>query len=286
MYTDIYGLSCVENHILAIMNEQKQNIALTYFDCALPFEELFFHISTKHITQAYFNFLPRIQDILKNNCIISLERYESDTTDMLIHDIESCDCSEAILMKVTPEYTKTTLHARGLRPDHYVYINNTLDLFTIFNDIPATIHRVEPKELHRIWGGDWLKLKINRALDISDAISFWNQRKYKPENHTNNTSSEPNITNVHDFSQNLQNTVGIYKILRKRLVRYYGMYVNCDSIKEMIPDIDKQYALIEYHMRKQKDDISKFLSIYHNLCHTENDIMSTLGESIRRSYCV
>jgi hypothetical protein len=44
MINTLYGLSCLENHTLAILHERGMDIRPLYRDCAMPMKELFFFL--------------------------------------------------------------------------------------------------------------------------------------------------------------------------------------------------------------------------------------------------
>ena len=70
MFEDIYGLSCIENQVLAILKERNQKIALTYSDSAMPVHEIFKIIVRHGVRQENFSHLRRVHDLLKELGVI------------------------------------------------------------------------------------------------------------------------------------------------------------------------------------------------------------------------
>lgn len=280
MFEDIYGLSCIENQVLSILKERNQKIALTYSDSAMPVHEIFKIIVRHGVRQENFSHLRRVHDLLKELGVISFSMKRTNSIDELIHEISACGSNEYVLMRVSVDFTRNVLHARGLRSDHFVRISLSSDgAFVVINDIPELSVRVGREQLARIFKNYYIKIKVLRELTDIDAHRLWEQRKYKPES-LNLTRYNPGCSSV-GIGERIRDLAGINKILKHRMAEYYGIYTDTSFIRRVLPEIDKLYAVAEYYVLKKNAAPEKWESILKYLYESDEKIFSELGERLR-----
>lgn len=276
MYSDIYGFSCIENQVLAILNERKQKIELTYHDCAVPIHELYSIMVNQGTKQENFNYIQRVQDILRELGVISFIMENSGSIDDLIDEIKACNENEYILIRVKPEFTIGTLHARGFRSDHYVLVKPSEIGFDIYNDIPACIVSVDRKQLSKAYNGSYIKLCVLKELDVQDANKLWETRRYKPECWTIVAYDETDIGNIDEIGIKLRNLAGVNKTLKRRMAQYYGIYTDTKFIYQRLAELDRLYASAEYYVLKRNTQTEKWLSILNTLYSIDTEIFTQL----------
>jgi len=282
MYENIYGLSCVENHILVILKNRGMNIAPLYNNCAMPLKEIFYYMVLMGEKPEYFSRIPRIQEILKSLGIINLELIRQDSLQSVCNEIRSCKENEFILMKVTSAFTTEVLHARGLRDDHFVIVNAIGSDFTIQNDIPEMTIVLTAEQMTKAYGGDCLKMTVKRELTNIDENSLWESQIFVPENHMAFYFNKKDFTDVSNLGVKLRDMTGIYKTLRKRMAIYYNIYVDTKFIDDAMPTIEKYYALIEYYNLKNIA-LDRYCLLLNELNKTEINIITELKYKLDNS---
>ena len=65
MFEGLYGLSCVENQVLAFLRQQEVDVAPLYYNSAVPLKELFFFMVIQGMSPVRFDRVGRIQDDLR-----------------------------------------------------------------------------------------------------------------------------------------------------------------------------------------------------------------------------
>ena len=76
MFEGLYGLSCVENQVLAFLRQQRVEVAPLYYNSAVPLKELFFFLVIQGIRPVYFDRVRRIQDDLRAVSYTHLDVYK------------------------------------------------------------------------------------------------------------------------------------------------------------------------------------------------------------------
>ncbi len=279
MFENIYGLSCVENQVLAILRERGNEIAHLYHNSAIPLKELFFFIVIKGDKPEYFYRIPRIQQVLGELGVMELTFQKDKPIQAVRNKIRRCRDNEYILLRVTPEFTRTALHARGLRNDHYVRAVPCGEDFIVYNDIPDTAVSVNARTLGRIYAGDCLLLTIKKNLQEEMTEYLWKQRLYKAEKHIPFYFNENDFAGVENAATHFRDMIGVYKTMRYRLAAYYGLYLDTAFISKAMPMIERHYAMAEYlHLRGAP--ISKLFSLLESLNYQDEELFQLLSEKL------
>lgn len=279
-YDKIFGLSCIENHVLAILRQRGEEIEYAYYNCAVPLGNLYTHLVLDGVKQEYFNLIERIQDALKNLGIIELTR----VIPMQFADVKRAVCAcrenEYILIRVTLHFTKSILMARGFREDHFVYVRPCGNDFEVFNDIPERVTMLTGKQLAEVYDGEYFHLSVKRKLNGEDINLLWNLRSFKPEEFRRHNIGADNFDNVKDIGVRLRNLTGVYKTLRYRMAEYYGKYVDTRFIQEAMPPIEKIYAMFEYYNLKPGTPLDKYMYLFQSLYDLDTDLMIRLKKEM------
>lgn len=280
MYEKIFGLSCIENHVLAILKQRDEKIEYAYYNCAVPIRELYTNLVSHGIKQEYFDLLERIQDVLKNLDIIELVKKKVIRFDEVKRAICECKENEYILVRVLPHFTQTSLLARGFREDHFVYAKVRGKDFEIFNDIPERVILLTASQFKECFDGEYFYLSVKRKFNNEDMIQLWDARKFRPEEF----SKQNILINSFDFNESigtrLRNLVGVYKILRYRMIDYYGQYVDTEFIREAMPQIEKIYAMFEYYNLKSRIPMDKYSNLFCKLYDMDVALMMELNKEM------
>ncbi len=128
MYKNLYGLSCIENQVLAILRQRGEPIEYLYSDAYVPLKILYTRFVKEGASPYYFDQVERIQDVLKTMRIISLEKKHVTCIRQLSDDIRS---GVIILIRVKPDFNRAVLFSRGSRNDHFVRVKASGDGFLV-----------------------------------------------------------------------------------------------------------------------------------------------------------
>lgn len=279
MFDNLYGLSCIENHALAVLREYGTDIRPLYRDCAIPMKVLFDSLVYQGESREYFDRIIRVQDLAKELGIITMKLYRRGFHE-LITDINGENEYEYVFMRVTNEFTKTQLHARGLRDDHYVRVMPDNNDFKIISDIPEITLALTKDELATAYDGDYFKLCVNRDISDNDCEHIHENRVFKAENHEEFKLDIVDFNSIPEVGIRIRNMTGVYKVLRLRVVDYYRQYADTEFIKNRMPEVEKYFSLFEYFNIKKVTDIEKYFEVFCKINQLENEIMGELKQKL------
>lgn len=249
------------------------DISPLYNNCALPLSEIYYFSVIMGKKQEYFDRMPRIQESLKKLGVIKLILKRQPNLKSVRNAIRSCRENEYILLKVTPEFSKNILYARGFRDDHYVLVKANSSNFEILNDIPERMTIVTARQLSKVYGGDYFMLTVARELTNIDVNYLWENREFKPENQKPFYFNDKDFNGIFNLGERLRNMTGIYKILRHRMAIYYNIYVGTGFINEVLPIIEKYYSIFEYYNLKKNITFDKYYCVLCELNNIEINII-------------
>ena len=276
MFEGLYGLSCVENQVLAFLRQQRVEVAPLYYNSAVPLKELFFFLVIQGIRPVYFDRVRRIQDDLRERGILAFEKRD-ETLSFWLDRADDGSGPEASLILVTPAFTAETLMARGFRGDHYVRLLRRNRDWVIQNDIPDREVVLPLEELEKAYAGSGFCIRLCREPDRDDVRFFWSSRTFKPENHTAFWFYEQDLDGVPDVGIRLRDMTGIYKQLRYRTAAYYETHgLNTTFIWKKGAEMERIYALAEYYNLKRSIPPSQFFSLLNEIARMDNALMSEL----------
>lgn len=276
MFEGLYGLSCVENQVLAFLRQQGIEVAPLYYNSTVPLKELFFFMVIQGMRPAYFDRVKRIQDDLKERGVLAFEKRKQALT-VWLEALKEQTKTEAVLILVSPEFTKHVLMARGFRDDHYVRLFWAEGNWVIANDIPDKTMTLTAGELQNAYAGEGFSFRLCRPLTREDRRQYWNSRLFKPENHTPFWFYEQDLDGVSDVGSRLRDMVGIYKQLRCRTVAYYENWgFDMAFMRDRQPEIERLYALSEYYHLKRGIPPSQFYGLLQELARIDNALMTEL----------
>lgn len=284
MYENIHGLSCIENHVLALMRQNGEQIEHLYNDSAIPAINIYNSVVINDIKQEYFNNLKRVQNTLKDLNVISFTKKAVPCINELYSNIRECSNNEYILARVTPEFSRRVLKARALRSDHFVLIKIVDSDFIVFNDIPECVLRIPITNFDEAFDKEFFKLSILRKLNSTDFNNLWETRLYKPENCNETSIAFQNFYDIDNIGIKLRDLAGVCKILRRRMMEYYNLYIDAEFIKETIQSWDKAYTLFEYYNIKKNQSLKDYYLLLYSVAKIDNQAIEILKKKVDKYY--
>lgn len=273
MYENVYGFSCVENQVLAQLKSSGMDISALYRVLDIDFESLFYEMMVKGTKPEYFSLIPKIQDVLKNAGVISLERKEAAGIDEIIMTLN--EGIFKVFIKINPDFVRKRLYARGLREDHYVYIEKTGDNFTLYNDLPETTATVSFSELCDIYTGSYFAFKRLRNLTENDILSI--QSKMQTDCSRVKFPVQAEFLNeISDIGLKFRNLMWIYKILVYRFTECNSKKIAKKKIRESRDYAENIFALSEYLHLKKSNDIAKYCELINEVYKSDRILRNSL----------
>lgn len=272
-YQQALGLSCIENHVLAILAAQQLPFAACYTGINLSLHALWDAAVEQHTAYADFNGVPRVQDVLKDAGCIFLKRH---TGGDIVKVIESAAADMYLLLQVTPAYAKQTLRSRGWRADHYVLAKQEVQQIRLFNDIPAVEETVSKTALKKIYGGTWFTLYLdkNKLHDWLAGLPFVPVKAL--------ASTVPFLNLKSEDMPYFRDMVGLYRILKRRQRQYYAAYFNTEFLDEEIKQLDMIYLQIEFSILKKEINQDTLQAFIETLQACEAAIQIKLNQEIKQ----
>lgn len=282
MYKSIYGYSCIENHILALLRKNKVDIADLYINSLIPISKIYKKIFIDEELQEYFSGTAKIQDNLKEIKAISLKLHKQDNIHSLLTKIKSCSKNQFVFVRIKPKFAKQKLFTQGLRNDHYVIISYYNNNFTLYNDIPYKEKLITYKEIEALYANMYFNFEF---LNLNNIYNF---KFTKVEDKlkglaVNFNISEKDFLEIKDIGIKLRNFIGVLKLNRYRLNEIFHKHFNdnLNSITKYLEFLEKQYALATYYNLKKNKNNYIYYKIFQSVINLEsktiNDLFSTLS---------
>lgn len=280
MFENIYGLSCVENQVLALMRQAGYDISPLYHNGAVPLKALFEYLVVRGESPYHFTIMPRIQEELKKRGLVEMCLKRIPFPERVYEELRMGRAQEYILMRVTPEFTRRHLHARNMRTDHFVYTKICGENLLLQNDIPESIVSFPADRIAEIYDGEYIRLQLHGEKKIAVG-QLWETRLYKAEEYIPFRFQKQDIEAVDDVAVRLGHAARIYKIMCCRMAAYYGAYVDTSFIQNAVPTIEQIYLQMEYYQLKKQVTVQRFFTLLSRLNDCESQLMTRLKDLLQ-----
>ena len=242
-YQNILGLTCVENHVLAYLRAQGFDIRDCYVGSDIKFANLClqFMSDTENL---HTNSIPRLQERLKEDSIISLKRYKDTTFEMLIN--ATSGDSDTILVRIDKDFAVTKFGARGWRDDHFAALQRDDNVFRLINDAPPAECVVCKGELRDIYQNDYFILGFLRHYTQDERLGMY--QTY--EGNVQSQSNMPDFT-ADNAAISFRDALQVYKTLQYRAKAYESLFADTPD-QTKLQELNKIVMQVEYaRLRKQ-----------------------------------
>lgn len=280
MFERIYGISCVENHVLAQLNQCGMDVSMLYYDSAITLHALYRSLVEDDVRPEYFDLLPRSQDTLKELGVIHLELIRDSDAEHVWHRAYTLTDNDHMLLRTAPDFVQRTLLARGFRPDHYVLAGRSGEQMELINDIPERTVRVSKEVFESCYAKDYFHLTVCRRLDTVDRERLWNNRTYRLDDLEPFRFDVDALRNMDHYGVRLRNLAGMCKLFRYRLAEYYRYFVPTDFIYDIIPLYQKYYATLEYYNLKKNVSMDCYAALLGDMIQTDYRLLKELKRRI------
>lgn len=240
MYKNIYGLTCIENHVLALLKKSGEEEQYFYFNSFVNTLELYTDIVTKQQSFYHYQGIEKIQNFCKIKGLISLQKYINNT-------LQIPDGSSTIFIRVTDDFNKNTLHSRAFRQDHFVIVQPYKEsLYTVINDIPSTKLLMTKKEITNVYDGEYFTFDILRKLSSSEKSKIFEAGVDNIRNHIVSYSPLA-IADYVISAEHLKDFIFLLRQLRKRNVAFLNIKFNSELFILLLDEYERLFTQCQYY---------------------------------------
>lgn len=261
MYKNIYGLTCIENHVLALLKKSGEEEQYFYFNSFVNTLELYTDIVTKQQSFYHYQGIEKIQNFCKIKGLISLQKYINNT-------LQIPDGSSTIFIRVTDDFNKNTLHSRAFRQDHFVIVQPYKEsLYTVINDIPSTKLLMTKKEITNVYDGEYFTFDILRKLSSSEKSKIFEAGVDNIRNHIVSYSPLPIADHVIS-AKHLKDFIFLLRQLRKRNVVFLNIKFNSELFKLLLDEYERLFTQCQYYYMRgvlTENNIDLLISKLNNI---------------------
>ena len=251
-FNNTYGLSCVENILLYILNANKVATPLLYFSSFLTIAEIEKSmISTA--TYAAFDGVKRLQDVAVEEKIIDMQFMDG-------RNLEGVGDSLYCCAMIDPAFIQDKYNTKLWRSDHYILISPSCTQgYDYINDYPRDIKHVSILEFERYYSGKAILIKLCDEQPSNDPTVYISRmtETLKPDDPSYSISCTDVLI--------LRDIIGILRILRKRLFALFSLKYDLKFMTSYLNYLDRCYAALEYMRVKQKYDMVKISNMIREI---------------------
>lgn len=268
-YNNTYGLTCVENILLYILNSANIPYWILYYDSFITFSEIIKCFQKEGIYYETFNGLHTIQNIADNEGWVKIHSTSDDIEKLISEDTH-------IAIMVTPQFIKNKFDRILLREDHYILLSaHTPERITLINDTPKNIFDITVEQLNEIYAGQALKIKlIKHSFDNIDY-------KSKLKKLLLSLMTNDNIPYIeHCDLRKMRDIVGVLKLSRNRLYHLCNKYFDMEFMDSYLKKLEKIYLTIEYRRLRNQNSVDFVNNTFNDILEMDNKFIIILKEKL------
>lgn len=262
LFRNEYGLSCVEDYILYILCKDTINWPQVFYSSYYDIEEIINYLLFKGQEYSSIKFIERIQNILVKEEILDLVRLD-------IEAINGIEPYQFFLLELQESATKELLNISVWRSDHYIMCckdNNGKYMYV--NDRPYIAGNLEYSEIQKYAGKEYAFVVYVINKDIGTVIN-----KDKVVQLERKLKSETILSgDLYLGFEKIRDSVGIYRVVVKRLQALFCSYGTSNFIEDEIKRIDNIYLRLEYMNIRKSYDLGKVITLISEAINIQKDV--------------
>jgi hypothetical protein len=269
-----YGLSCIEDYVLYLLNCYVKNWRKIFFKSYIDFEEILNQIFLQNKEYSTIDFIERIQKTLNKEKILLYEEKPCEC-------LEKIDVGDFFLLQIKPQATKELFHTVTWREDHYILVRRIgIDHFEYMNDRPFYNGTYSYKELMSIAEQNMIKIGIindNLNTVIHDENIDFLKRQLNKKN--------LNMKNrIYFDAEKLRDCVGIYKVVVRRLDAFFSEFCDSNLFVKEINVLDNIYLRLEYINIREIESRDVLEKIVNDVVEVESNVKKIALERMDKIY--
>lgn len=244
LFDNTLGLSCIENYFLYILTVLNYDFRMLYAKSYVSVFDIAKALCDDTVSYAYFNKIPRLQNVACNEGFISL----SNTNDLN----EAVDNHDYCCVRINPDYLKKRYGLVMWRDDHYILLcEQKNNKWICLNDNPRDIIEINSDELSNVYAGQ--SICFSMLTNFNDSLKVKLLTAFRDIIANQIQTYEFDVNNL----ETARDILGILRVTRKRLYEYCSSYIEVDFFKDYLADLDKSYTLLEYMRLRKKIDFER-----------------------------
>lgn len=271
--SETLSLSCVENYFLAWLN-RYYDVTKLYGNSFISLKQAFDDFANGAMYQNYC-YLPRLQDIAEEYGVVE-HLYLPCSAKEALKILGNQNEDDLFLIRVNTAFF-IGYKRSSWREDHYICVNNKLEWI---NEYPLSEGKFTEERFTEVYDGAVCIYKVkDTKTDLPDYASMqFKMQDFDLKELPNNLSA-------------LESAIGVLRVSRKRLARYYFKNENVNSLlNEEIGCMDKIY--FDVHLRRlkefKKEEVNKikaYSELYQKIVYIleiEKKVAEVLNDGQRR----
>lgn len=245
----VIGLSCVESHVLSLLQEAGWDPACCYAGSLVSFDDLCAYFVVQNRPYAYFDLAVKAQDWLKSIGALTISRLPPEEI------LEGLEGDGPCLLPLKTEAVRRLFGKTPWRPDHYLLARLQDDMVVLFDDIQPTPAKLGREELLGQLAGEGLRVGLLRPPDTEQKAAFRGkltstarqlQAQYR--------DGLPPAAGTPGEPAGVRDMLGMARVLSRRLVCLLESEGRrTDQLRRSIGEMDHMYARLQYALRRARD---------------------------------
>lgn len=253
-----YGLSCIENYVIAILKKYISNWETIFFKSFMLFEDILRDFAVYKEKYAYFSGVERIQDVCSELGLIQ-RKYESNIS---MEDIQ--DDLDFVFVRVNEKFIRDNYKSKLWREDHFIYVRKVAEGWFFVNDTPLDEGRISKHYFEQIFSNECFYLNLNKEqLEDEGCLEYYlDSLKTDSKQDLNFTAS----------CLEFRDAIGVMRVIYRRMSLFLSKYMQTDMLDSFVNELDKIYMMAEYMNLKGTWDNAEFKTYFDFVMRHEADI--------------
>lgn len=265
-----YGLSCVEDFIIYILCKDTFDWPKIFYKSYYDIEEILNYLLFEGQEYSSIKFIERIQTTLINDGMLELIQLN-------LEEIEGIEPEDIFLMELKENATKELLNINAWRSDHYIMCyKNTNGRYAYVNDRPYITGNLEYSELRKYAGREHALIVQVINKNIGSVIN----RKKVVQLEQKLKSETLLSADLYLAFEKIRDSVGIYRVVVKRLQTFFCSYGTSNFIEDEIKRIDNIYLRLEYMNIRKSYDLGKVITLISEAINIQKNVKKKALERI------
>ena len=263
-----YGLSCIENYVIAILKKYISNWETIFFKSFILFEDILRDFAVYKEKYAYFSGVERIQDVCSELGLIQIN-YESNIS---MEEIQ--DDLDFAFVRVNEKFIRDNYKTKLWREDHFIYVKKMAEGWFFVNDTPLDEGRISNPYFEQIFSNECFYLSLNRRhLEDESCLEYFLGNLKK--------DSKKDI-NFKATCLEFRDAIGVMRVIYRRISLYLSRYMQIGMIDSFVNELDKIYMKAEYMNLKGIWDNTQFKMYFDFVLRNEAKIKDKILKGLEK----
>lgn len=263
-----YGLSCIEDYILYLLNSNIEGWEKIFGKSYTGFENILFEFLEREQNYSSIDFIERIQTTALKLRIVQIRSIEN---------LKNLQTGKMYLMQITPNSVKSLWNIELWREDHYILMYKLGEgLYEYINDRPFKNGILEEHEVLNMFADRLLEIKLlSNTIEWKDSIALAEQLK-------ESVHSQVNIPQKYDLlnAVNLRDSIGIYRVVVRRIDAFFACFDNKKCFEDYSMKLDALYLKLEYLRIRKRDCQEAILEIFARVREIDKQLTQDIKERL------